>query len=192
MPIVLVQCGHEAPREPGFGGATGTPGEVELVKAIQRRLVAKLRRHGSFRAIPVPGDIPDGIRVDAALFLHADGAASSAARGFSFGYPPGSAGKRLADEIRKEFLRIPGHPPERSDNYTSDMSGYYGYRRVNAKFETLVEHGFLTNPTERAWLKANVDRIATAEYRALCRLFGLPARPGRGRTTELERAGRAS
>jgi len=37
----------------------------------------------------------------------------------------------------------------------------------------LVEHGFVSNPQERAWLTDNVARLAEAEYRAVCRSVGL-------------------
>lgn len=188
MPTFLLQAGHAHPREPGFEAATGTEGEIQLVTDIQRRLVALLRRHDEFRAIPVPGNIPDGIKVDAALFLHADGAANRAARGFSFGYPQNGRSRRLANLIRAEFLRIPGHPPERDDNATADMRGYYGYRRVVSPSMALVEHGFMTNPDERAWLTQHVDELAAAHYRALCRLVGVrPKRLARAGSRRLAR-----
>lgn len=177
---ILIQAGHLAPREPGFEGGTGTPGEIELVKAIRDKLVALLRRDGRFEAIPVPGDIPDGIRVDAALFLHADGAGNPRASGYSFGYPDDRVNRRLAELIAVEFNKIPGHPPHHTDNYTPDLRGYYGYARVATPGpEVLVEHGFLTNPSERAWLVTHVDELAHAEYAALLRYFLLepPAPP---------------
>jgi len=174
---VVVQAGHAPEREPGHEAQTGTPGEIELVSAIQRRLVRLLRAHGAFEPIPVPGDIPDGIEVDAALFLHADGAANPQARGFSFGYPDHPVNKRLADLIREEILRIPGHPPARQDNYTADMRQYYGYRRVISPGpEVLHETAFLTNPQERRWARRHINAIARAQFRALCRYFGQPIR----------------
>jgi nucleoid-associated protein YgaU len=178
---VLIQAGHNASREPkgNLPNQTGTPGEIELVRAIQRSLIARLKRDGRFNPIPVPGDIPDGIHVDAALFLHADGVNNSQARGFCFGYPSHPVNERLAELIRAEFLRLPGHPPSRRDNTTGDLRGYYGYRLVNSRGpEVLVEHGFLTNPSERRWLRENVDELAAAEHRALCRFFGLKLRGG--------------
>src|SRR5262249_37088210 len=72
-----------------------------------------------------------------------------------------------------EFERVPGHPQRRDDNTTRDAAGYYGFRRVKATAMCLVEHGFVTNATEHAWLQANVAALAEAEYRALCRHFGL-------------------
>lgn len=171
---VLVQKGHVAPREPGFESGTGTAGEQELVTKIGVELNRLLTADGRFDSIMAPGDIPDGIKVDAAVFLHADGSASSSASGFSFGYPSFAVNEKLADMIAEEFFKLPGHPPHHKDNYTSNLSGYYGYRRVDTPGpEVLVEHGFLTNPSERKWLTTHTAALARAEYVALCRFFKL-------------------
>lgn len=170
---VLVQAGHNPPREPGFESGTGTAGEIEFVKGVADRLLALLRRDSRFQGIYSPGDIPNGIKVDAALFLHADGAGSPTASGYSFGFPPFNVNSRLARLIGQEFAKIPGHPPHHADNYTAAMRGYYGFSRVDTPGpEVLVEHGFLTNPGERKWLLGHKDELALAEYRALCAFFG--------------------
>lgn len=180
---VLVQAGHVAPREPGFESGTGTVREQELTKALQRRLVALFRADERFEPVPCPGDIPDGISVDAALFLHGDGAASSAASGYSFGFPDDRVNAKLARLIDEEFQKIPGRPPHHADNYTAGLREYYGYRRVDAPGpEVLVEHGFLTNPGEQKWIFANLDELANAEYRAVCRYYRLEPR---GRAKDL-------
>ena len=173
---VLVQAGHLAPREPGFESGTGTNGEQELAKSIRDRLVAILNKDGRFEPIPMPGWIrPRGIKVDAALYLHGDGSGNPNAAGYCFGYPDHPINKKLADLIAVEIDKIPGHPPHRTDNYTAALRGYYGYSRVDSPGpEVLIEHGFLTNPSERRWLFAHVDELAQAEYRALLKYFGLP------------------
>jgi N-acetylmuramoyl-L-alanine amidase len=174
---VLVQKGHVYPREPGFEEGTGTNREQELVSLIADELVLLLERDGRFAPVVVPGDIPDGIKVDAAVFLHGDGSVNPSASGYCFGYPEYGVNKELADLIAVEFDKIPGHPPHRRDNYTGSLRGYYGYSRVNTPGpEVLVEHGFLTNPGERLWLFANVKQLARAEYRALCAYFGFVPR----------------
>lgn len=171
---VLIQAGHVAPREPGFEGGTGTIREQELAAALQTRLSRLLVADGRFDVDRCPGDIPNGWHGDVFISLHGDGAASSSLSGFCFGYPPSSASsRRLADLIRRELSRIPGYPAHRRDNYTRNLTGYYGWRRVNAPAKVLVEHGFLTNPRERAFLFGHLDEIAQAEYTALLAYFGL-------------------
>ena len=148
--------------------------EQELTKAIRRRLVKLLRRDERFQPVPCPGDIPDGVSVDAAIFLHGDGSANPASTGYSFGFPVHPVNQKLATLIDAEFKTIPGHPPHHEDNYTGGLRQYYGYRRVPTPGpEVLVEHGFLTNPGEQKWIFDNLTPLARAEYRALCRFFQL-------------------
>lgn len=179
---VLVQAGHQKPLDPHHSTQTGAAGEAELVAKIQKRLVALLRRDSRFDPLPMPGLIPPGTEADAAVFLHADGAADPRASGFSFGFDERFAvNKKLADLIAEEFARIPGHPNRRRDNGTEDEHQYYGFNRVRSDGpETLVEHGFVSNPGERAWMDSHVPQLARAEYVAICRFFGLQAEAGNG------------
>jgi hypothetical protein len=192
MKRILVQAGHQSPREPGFESQTGAPGEVELVTDIKHALVRLLNHDTNFHAIPMPGRIPNGTQVDGAIFLHADGAANPSARGYSVGFPKGfEVNRRLAHLIADEFEKLPGHPPRRPDNNTVDMAEYYGYGLVDTPGpEVLVEHGFVTNPAEHRWLKSHVDELAQAEHNALRRFFhltpqasGSTAQPGVTGTT---------
>jgi len=185
MKRVLVQAGHQAPREPGFEAQTGAPGEVELVTDIQHALVRLLRQDDRFHAIPMPGKIPGGTQAEAAIFLHADGADNKAARGYSLGFPAGfEVNRRLAHMIADEFEKIPGHPPRRPDNNTEDMAFYYGFSLVDSPGpEVLVEHGFVTNSQEHRWLLGHVNELAQAEYNALLRYFHLTA-PATGSTAQ--------
>lgn len=174
---IVVQAGHIAPREPGFESGTGTVREQEFTRKLRDRLCKMLEDDGRFDAIPVPGDIPNGVKCDAALFEHGDGSSSSKATGFSFGYPQYPVNAKLAGLIAGEYLKLPGHPPHHADNYTNDLKGYYGFSRVDTPGpEVLVESGFLTNPHEQAWMFANLDELAGAQYRALLAYFklGLP------------------
>jgi N-acetylmuramoyl-L-alanine amidase len=171
---VLVQAGHISPREPGFEGGTGTVREQELTRALRSRLLGLFKADDRFEAIAAPGDIPDGVTVDAAIFLHGDGSKNKAATGYSFGFPNFAINKKLADLIGAEFQKIPGHPPHHADNYTGGLRKYYGYSRVETPGpEVLVEHGFLTNPAEQKWIFSHLNELATAEYRAVCKFFGL-------------------
>lgn len=158
----------------------------------RQALVRLLRADGRFEPIPVPGDIPDGIGVDAAVFLHADGAADPRASGFCFGYPPFQVNKRLAELIAAEVQRLSGHPKRRTDNYTADLAQYYGFSKTLSEGpECVVEHGFVTNPQEREWLYGHVKQLARAEYVALCRFFRVEPKPLREEEGELIAAGTA-
>ena len=176
MKRILVQAGHMQPLQPGHLTETGAPGEAALMGRIQRALVRRLDRDPDFEGVPMPGRIDDSVRVDGAIFLHADGAAASAARGYSLGFPSPQVNGRLAQMIAQEIEKLPGHPPRRPDNNTSDMQFYYGFHHVGTPGpEVLVEHGFVTNPTEHAWLNEHVEDLAEAEFTALRRFFHLNA-----------------
>ena len=171
---VLIQAGHLAPRQPGLEAYTGTVREQELTKALQRRLVELFEADDRFDPVPCPGRIdPSQIgAVDAALFLHGDGSDNKAASGYSFGFPVHPVNERLATLINEEFQSIPDLPRRRDNNYTRGLARYYGYRSVATDGpEVLVEHGFLTNPAEQKWIFSNLDQLASAEYRAVCRYF---------------------
>jgi N-acetylmuramoyl-L-alanine amidase/Mannosyl-glycoprotein endo-beta-N-acetylglucosaminidase len=180
---ILVQAGHNKPMQPGHTSETGAAGEAELVARIQKRLVAILQSDTRFEPLPKPGLIPNHTKADAAVYLHGDGAGPTAT-GFSFGFPDKTASekavnKKLANLIAAEFAKIPGHPHRRADNGTDDAHFYYGFGLVDsAGPETLIEHGFLSNPTEKQWMQRHVPQLARAEYVAICRFFGLtPAEP---------------
>ena len=181
---LLIQAGHVFPREPGHESQTGTSGEQQFARAIQSRLGKLLAADGRFDVTLCPGDIPDGWKGDLFLALHADGSSDPEASGFSYGYPPGcSECKLLADTFAAWYAEIPGAPKRRRDNYTGALSGYYGWRRTTAPAKLLVEHGFLTNPGERAWLSENEGRIAQAHCEAILHYFrlGWPEPPQRTR-----------
>lgn len=173
---ILIQAGHIAPREPGFEGGTGTTHEQEYVTRMRALLNTRFKADGRFDITLSPGDIPDGWGGKVALYLHLDGSGSRESSGFSFGYQTMKS-EQLAKRIRQNF-RNAGHPGrERQDNYTADLHGYYGFRRTNADYEVLIEHGFGTNPSEYAWLEANADRLADATYKSVIDELGL-GRPG--------------
>ncbi|HEY7630590.1 MAG TPA: N-acetylmuramoyl-L-alanine amidase [Thermoleophilaceae bacterium] len=178
MKRILVQAGHKPPLQPGHLTQTGAPGERELVSDIQAALCRMLDRDDNFEPIPKPGKLDDSTQCDAALFLHADGAAPSA-HGYSFGFPDDPVNEKLAEMIADEFEKLPGHPaPRRQDNGTDDEHFYYGFTHTHTPGpEVLIEHGFVTNPTEMAWMKAHIKDLARAEHAALRRFFGLAPAP---------------
>lgn len=183
MRRVVVQIGHEKPREPGFESGTGAAGELELVRKIGAELVRLLRADPAFTVQAIPGRVPAEVRTGPAPFafvsLHADGATDPRAEGYSFGYPPGSSSsKRLAELIAAGFVAIPHRSGRRPDNYTRSLAGYYGFSRVPGNGpKVVVEHGFVSNPSERKWMHDRATQLAAATWRALRLSAGLPATP---------------
>jgi hypothetical protein len=176
---VLVQVGHETPRDPDpdLVNNTGAAGEVEVGRKVGHALVARLAADPRFRPRLIPGRVPADVQdgsfpVDAFIALHCDGGPPSA-EGWSLGFPPDPVNKKLAQLIGREVKKF-HRSDRRPDNNTPGMADYYGYRRVPTNGpEVLVEHGFVSNPTEREWLHNNAKRLARAEYRALLTYFEL-------------------
>ena len=99
-----------------------------------------------------------------------DSAANPEAGGYYFAHPDHAASKQLAQVLAAEFNTIPGRPKRRADNNPPSLAQYFGFSRLPAEApKVLVQHGFVTRPAERDWLNGNVDALARAEYRALCR-----------------------
>lgn len=171
---IVVQAGHAPPREKGHEKQTGAYREIEFTTLVANALVTAINDDPRLEGVFVPGDIPNGVRCDAFISEHGDGSGSPSKRGFCFGYPSHAVNKRLADLIATEYLKLPGHPPRGTDNYTADLRGYYGFGLVNTPGpEVLVESGFLSNAVDRAWMFGNIEEIAAAQYRGLLRFFNL-------------------
>jgi hypothetical protein len=182
VPKIILQVGHEAPREPGHEGATGAAGEVEfnriVAQAIEKRIVCDKR----FSVRIIPGRIPDDIRNnpragDVFISLHCDGSNDPRRGGWGIGFPDHEVNRRLARHLKVEFDKF-----HRSGfigwNYTPNMSGYYAWNDLDIPGpEILVEHGFVSNPVERAWLHRTRHRFAEAYYQAICLALNMAPEP---------------
>jgi hypothetical protein len=177
-PHVLVQVGHDEPHQPGHEGETGAAGELELVRKIGRALMRRLNADDRLEAERIPGRFPTKVTsgdwaVDVFVALHGDGGPASAT-GYSFGFPPSSRkSKRFADVLGREFATF--HISEaRRNNGTSNLTGYYGWDLLpGSPAACVVEHGFLSNARERAWMHEHVQELADGEYRAILAQLGL-------------------
>jgi len=150
-------------------GATGTRGhrgtEQEFVSNVGEAMVDNLRALG-FTAETALADDPNMPRCKVFMALHQDGGPPSA-RGASVGYPSGAENAKMA-QIWKAHYAKAGWPSHfRPDNYTPALSGYFGFRRINADVKFLIEHGFATNRVDADWMWDNVPRIVGANCNAL-------------------------
>lgn len=73
----------------------------------------------------------------------------------------------------------------RRNNGTPNLTGYYGWGLLpGTPAACVVEHGFLTNPTERDWMNEHAEELADGEYRAILAQLGLDAEDVASRTTD--------
>ena len=174
---ILIQAGHVAPRQKGHESETGTGHEQELSLKMQVALSERFFKDDRFSVALCPGQIPESWTGEVFIALHGDGA-SATSHGFSLGWPsngrPNGRGPKLAALIARNFMRIPHPGGHHADNYTDGMRGYYGWNHTHAPTKVLIEHAFLTNPTERAWVMGHIDALADATFRAVLEHEGLP------------------
>jgi hypothetical protein len=151
---VLISAGHEG--RPAscahykHACNLGTEGERQFNPIVADVATAVLRGRG-FTVAREPADFPGKYDVRAAIFIHFDGIDKPCTSGASIGYHT-PASKPAAELWRKEYGAV---IPFRfmPDNFTRNLSNYYGFRQVHAQDGALVlELGELTCPSQRAWL----------------------------------------
>jgi len=152
---VLVSAGHEGrPRScarfPTHHCNLGTPGERAWTPVVADEVARRLRVMG-YSVAREPADFNGTYDVDAAVFVHFDGIARHCTSGASIGYHTAKS-RRAARLWRAMYAKV--FPfAFRRDNFTKNLSKYYGFRQVRAKDAALVlELGELTCPAQRAWL----------------------------------------
>ncbi|MBC8078246.1 MAG: N-acetylmuramoyl-L-alanine amidase, partial [Chloroflexales bacterium] len=162
----------------GTGARAAGVTELEVNYDVAQRVAALLRASGVIVDI-LPATVPPHYDADAFVSLHADGSPSTAARGYKLATPwrTSRASQHLADSISTEYRARTGLPT--SDAITVDMRGYYAFnynRHTHAITRTtpavIVEMGYLTNPTDRAFLTRQADRVAAGVARGMLRYLG--------------------
>ena len=153
---VLISAGHEGRPEscarfPKHHCNLGTPGERAWTPVVADEATRVLRSEG-YTVAREPADFDGQFEVRAAIFIHFDGTDKPCTSGASIGYHT-DASKSAAELWRKEysstfpFTFMP-------DNFTKNLSDYYGFRQVHASGGALVlELGELTCPAQKAWLE---------------------------------------
>jgi len=179
---VLLQAGHEGRmRNDGSGttashGASGTTRpEHEITPIVANAAAAALERH-NVSVVRVPGVFPKKFSVKLGLALHFDGSGTPCASGASVGYPPGvplGSNKPTADLWKEIYGR---HWPFQwmKDNFTKNLSGYYGYRRMSTEVaEMLIEFGEISCPEQDAWLQPRLEWLGELVAHFAGRVIGV-------------------
>ncbi|PZR56762.1 MAG: hypothetical protein DLM50_07410 [Candidatus Meridianibacter frigidus] len=159
---VLIGAGHQGRPQsckffPSHKCNLGAAGERELTPLVADE-AAKILRAQGVSLVRVPADFSQHYRVQEAVFLHFDGAQPPCSSRASIGYA------RQQDEAAARNWRqlYGGYWPFgfHRDNFTANLSGYYGFRQVQASDAALViEFGELSCLPQRAWLHANIKKL---------------------------------
>lgn len=171
MPTLVAQRGH-VPRRTG---ATGAAGEQEVVTAIAAEL-GKYKPDG-WKLVVINADEPlERYKGDVFVALHCDGSSTKPdAHGASVGYQT-AAGSALAQKWKSEYVKQGWGRGFRPDNYTAGLRAYYGYKYAKqfTNAYIVVEHGFLSNKTDAAWIRSHYAECAKAVWMAVAGEFWKP------------------
>ena len=170
MPTLVAQRGH-VPRKTG---ATGTAGEQEVVTAIAAEL-NKYKPDGWNLVIINADESLERYKGDVFVALHCDGSINPDAHGASVGYQT-AAGSALAQKWKSEYVKQGWGRGFRPDNYTAGLRSYYGYKYAKqfTNAYIVVEHGFLSNKTDAAWIRSHYAECAKAVWMAVAGEFWKP------------------
>jgi hypothetical protein len=152
---ILISAGHEGRPEscarfPKHHCNLGTPGERQWTPLVADEATRILRAEG-YTVAREPADFDGTYDVRAAIFIHFDGTDTPCTSGASIGYHT-AASQPAAQLWRSSYGAVfPFH--FQPDNFTKNLSDYYGFRQVHASNGALVlELGELTCPAQKAWL----------------------------------------
>lgn len=166
---LVVQLGHCYRTR----GATGTAGEQEFATAVGKACIALIHGRGGWhvRLILADDHDRDHLHADAFVAIHADGSTNPNARGASVGYQT-NAGRAFGHAWKRCYQARKWTGGFRGDNYTDALAQYYGVREAveaGTAAAIIIEAGFLTNPGDRAILRAadGPARVALAIRDAL-------------------------
>lgn len=154
---VFIQAGHKGRTSGATGASNPRVGLSELadIPVITQRATDRLRAAG-VSVIHEDASLSGEYRVALAVFCHFDGAVNAAVQKASVGYDD-PTDKPAADAWKKDWVEAGWEWGFHSDNFTSNLSGYYGYkytRTTDAEF--VIEFGTISNDFIARWIK---DRL---------------------------------
>lgn len=157
---VLLQAGHEGRSKGNIGSINGKYRESEWNTRITKMIEQELKKEG-IEVTRVGASIPVA-NARIAVAVHFDGAATPCSTGASIGYDrEHPLAKKTAQHWKDRYQ--PYFPFQwHRDNYTKNLSDYYGFNRVHSEKGFLVlELGEITCDEQVAWLEPRLELIAT-------------------------------
>ena len=173
MANLNVQIGH-------VNGKSGAPHEEKTLKLIVPNIESRLREAGH-KVTHFDGSLQSQSANhqyggDGTIFCHCD--SNGAGDTFSIGYwedeHPGSGvlAVILRDTYKQLGIRW------NNFNITGGEWHYYGNRRFAHSCKCcLIECGFVSNPTQRAWLQTNAQKVGNTIADAYIKYFGGQSQP---------------
>lgn len=196
---VGLQAGHwksnELPDELSrLRASTGTAGggyrEYEINLDVANRAAAYLRSAGVTVDV-LPATVPPSYLADAFVAIHADGSKSTSLSGWKAAghWREWEASTALVDAMKAEYGPASGLRWD-GERITSGMRGYYAlssmrFRNTISTYTpgTILELGYLTNPSDQRLMTQQADRLARGVANSILRFLrskpqnGWPAPP---------------
>ena len=156
---VLLQAGHEGRTKGNVGSVQGNLREVDWNIKVTKMIEAELKKN-NIDVTRVGASIPvTNARI--AIAIHFDGSNHPCSTGASIGYDENHINsKNLAHNWKRKYK---GYFPFKwhRDNFTKNLSQYYGFSRVNSEKGFLVlELGEITCRNQTNWLQPRLELIA--------------------------------
>ena len=149
------------------GAAAAGIREAQVNLDIAQRAAVYLRNAG-VEVDVLPATVPPAYRADAFVSIHADGNANTRLRGFKVAtqWREWEAGVALVNALRQDYGKASGLVWD-GGRITSGMRGYYAFSSgrfrhsiANDTPGAILEMGYLTNPSDRALMTKEADRLA--------------------------------
>jgi hypothetical protein len=174
---VLISAGHEGrpascARFPKHKCNLGAAGERVFTPRVADEAARVLRADG-YSVLRQPADFAGRFDVKDAVFIHFDANSRPCASGASIGYhrrrdQPAARAWRTFYSTYWKFRFQP-------DNFTDNLSNYYGFRQVDASDAALVlEMGELTCRAQNAWLRPRIGFLGQLVARFVESRIGKP------------------
>ena len=155
---VLIQAGHVGRTKGNIGSVYNGLVESKWNERVAIRVEDILKKKG-IAVERVGAKIPVANAV-IAVAIHFDGSATKCATGASIGHNGSKEAALLAKHWRSEyggFFPFKWH----KDNFTKNLSDYYGFSKVNTSKGFLVlELGELTCKKQTDWLEPRLGKVA--------------------------------
>ena len=155
---VLIQAGHVGRTTGNIGSIHNGLVESEWNERVAIRVEDILTKKG-IRVERVGARIPTA-NAEIAVAIHFDGSETACLTGASIGHDGSEASKGLAKRWRAEYGKFFPFKWHR-DNFTKNLSGYYGFSQVTTSKGFLVlELGEITCKKQTDWLEPRLGEVA--------------------------------
>ena len=155
---VLIQEGHVGRTKGNIGSIHNGLVESEWNHRVGKKVEELLEKEG-ITVHRVGAKIPVA-NAEIAIAIHFDGSVNQCATGASIGYNDSPNAKLMAKHWREQygsFFPFKWH----KDNFTKNLSHYYGFSNVGTSKGFLVlELGELTCKEQTDWLEPRLDKVA--------------------------------